>query len=258
VASEHQQHLPAPRVRARARTGGPWPGRLAAPRRRLGGHAGGDAGGAGGHGPRPAAAPGLREPQRWLAGIVLASPVVDVACATPSFAWNCYREDLDTGDPDTGDCSSTPSMSDRIADCRWSYLEYFFGFPGILMADLSTASAKWEERSDFFEQGAVNPLRADLSRLPPLLLLAGTRDFYYSDSPRLAALACNAGVEVEVLHVVGAFHDFVEYSAGCGGPAPLEEALEAFRRIRAFTGRVLRARPGGSSTLTPAPVHLTA
>jgi acetyl esterase/lipase len=180
----------------------------------------------------------LKDPHGWLGGVVLLSPVVDVACETPSMEWNCYDEVHDTGDPDTGNCTRTPTALDRKADCMWSYLVYHFGLHGLQLgsnADPTTTIAQWEHRRDFFEQGLINPLRANLSGLPPLLLVGGVRDYYYSDSPRLAALACMAGVDIETFHAVGVYHDFIEYSEGCGGPSPMEEALEAYRRIQAFT-----------------------
>jgi acetyl esterase/lipase len=172
----------------------------------------------------------------WLGGVILSSPVIDVACETPSFEWNCYDEAHDTGDPDTGNCTLVPTPFARRADCLWSYLTYHFGFPGLQMGNVndSTTVAEWEYRRDFFEQGFINPLRADFKGFPPMLLLAGLRDYYYSDAPRLANLACQAGVDVEVFNVVGVYHDFIEYSDGCGGPSPMDEALEAYRRIQAF------------------------
>jgi len=134
--------------------------------------------------------PALRNPSQWLGGVILSSPVLDVSCQTPSFAWNCYNETQDSGDPDTGNCTLTKTAMERRADCLWSYLTYHFGFPGLQLGnvDSSTTIAEWEARSDFFEQGIINPLRANFDGFPPLLLLAGVRDYYYSDSPRLAAL----------------------------------------------------------------------
>mmetsp|Transcript_107715 Transcript_107715/g.335893 ORF Transcript_107715/g.335893 Transcript_107715/m.335893 type:complete len:259 (-) Transcript_107715:60-836(-) len=192
----------------------------------------------------------LRNAGSWLAGVVLSSPVVDVACETPSFAWNCFDEEHGTGDPDTGNCSTTPTLESRIEDCRWSYLTYFYGFSSFFMAgNLSAADAEWKKRRDFFELGLVNPLRADLSGLPPLLLLGAVRDFYYSDAPALGRMACEAGVDVTSFNVVGAFHDFLEYSAGCRGSSPVEEALEGFRHIRGFAAQ--RSRAFGSSSGSP-------
>jgi epsilon-lactone hydrolase len=42
----------------------------------------------------------------------------------------------------------------------------------------------------------VSPLYADLTGLPPLLVLAGTADLLFSDSERLAVAAADAGVDV--------------------------------------------------------------
>jgi hypothetical protein len=46
-------------------------------------------------------------------------------------------------------------------------------------------------------------------------------------------------VEVEAFNVRGAFHDWIEYSEGCGGAHPNQEAVEAYRRVQAFVRRVL-------------------
>ena len=60
----------------------------------------------------------------------------------------------------------------------------------------------------------------------------------HSDGPALAERACRAGVDVTAFNAFGSFHDFVEYSEGCGGGARVEEAIEAYRRVAAFVGRV--------------------
>ena len=139
--------------------------------------------------------------------------------------------------PRPQNCTSTPTMADRIGDCQWSYLTYFFGFSGLNWANNQSAAAhQFAQRHDFFTQGAmVNPLRADLAKLPPLLILSGTRDYFYSDGPALARRACDTGAKtVQLLQAADAFHDFIEYSEGCGGVAPMAEALDAYRRIAAF------------------------
>lgn len=201
----------------------------------------------------------LGDPNEWMGGVILQSPVVDVSCQTPSFAYNCFNATADTGDPDTGNCTATPTMRDRIADCRWSYLPYFFGLGGAAAAtNLAEANAAWEARKDFFELEAVAPLRTScaqlvgsnshpkahrpvdsastyqqplrllkdtersscllmgrtcsnlilnrlpaLASLPPMLLLAGTRDYFFSDAPALGTRLCEAGVDVEVCKSVG-------------------------------------------------------
>ena len=128
-------------------------------------------------------------------------------------------------------------MADRIADCQWSYLTYFFGFSGLNWAsNLSAAATQFARRRDFFEQGTmVNPLRADLGAVPPMLILSGGRDYFFSDGPALAKRACDTGAKaVQLFRADDGFHDFIEYSDGCGGAAPMEEALEAYRRVAAF------------------------
>jgi len=186
----------------------------------------------------------------WLAGIVLSSAVVDIGCTTPSFAWNCYNfsdpaapTPSGTGDPDTGNCTRTPDAFSKKDDCLWSYLEYFFGFSGVLDGyprPQGLAIAETKRRADFFSQPTLTPLTFDLSAFPPLLLISATRDYFYSDGPTLHERACTAGADVESFNVKGAFHDFIEYSAGCGNPsgAMMFEALEAYTRIASFVARV--------------------
>jgi acetyl esterase/lipase len=108
-------------------------------------------------------------------------------------AHNCFNESTGTGDPDTGNCTLTPTWSLKVGDCRWSYLNYFYGFAGMLMAsDRADASDAWEMRREFLAGPARNPLAANLTKFPPLLTLAGTRDYFYSDGPSLAERACEA------------------------------------------------------------------
>eukprot|EP00927_Polykrikos_kofoidii_P043481 TRINITY_DN37557_c0_g1_i1.p1 TRINITY_DN37557_c0_g1~~TRINITY_DN37557_c0_g1_i1.p1 ORF type:complete len:458 (+),score=19.26 TRINITY_DN37557_c0_g1_i1:61-1374(+) len=190
----------------------------------------------------------MQDVRKHLVGVILSSPVVDVSCETPSMAWNCFNAAGDTGDPDVGrGCDVLPTFQDKIWNCRGSYLSYFYGFEDWTTNSSTDISLEWEKRREFFERDIINPLRADMSGFPPLLLLAGVRDYYYSDSPTLARLACLAGVHVETFNVVGAFHDFIEYTEGCRGSEPMEEAVEAFRRIRKFVA----ARIAGSFSSSP-------
>jgi acetyl esterase/lipase len=188
----------------------------------------------------------LPPPAELIAGVVLSSPVVDLRCETPSMYYNCYnfsdpRAHLPggVGDPDTGDCRTTPTAADVANDCLSSYLEYFFGFAGILDGTQpGQATREVHRRAAFFAQRILTPLAYDLRGFPPLLTIAGTRDFYYSDGPALARRACEAGVDVTAFNAEGTFHDFIEYSEGCGGGAPAEESIEAFRRVAAFAARL--------------------
>lgn len=177
----------------------------------------------------------LRDPASWMGGVILSSPVLDVSCATPSMEWNCFNETANTGDPDVGMCDGFSTMSEKVASCRATYLPYFYGLQGTVgVSDNAEANRRWLERRDFFEQPSVAPLRADLKGLPPFLILSGERDFYVSDATALAARLCMAGVAVDVYTAVGGFHDFMEYSQGCGGPTPMLEGVEALRRAASF------------------------
>ena len=188
----------------------------------------------------------------WLGGVVLSSPVLDVSCRTPSFATNCYNYSdpraptpAGIGDPDTGNCRRTPLLADRVDDCLWSYLEYFYGFDGVLDGAPRPRGAATHEharRAEFFAQPTLSPLQYNLSGFPPLLLLSGARDFFYSDGPALHERACRHGVDVTSFNVRGAFHDFIEYSAGCGGNDAMPEAVEAYARVRAFVRERMASR----------------
>ena len=68
-----------------------------------------------------------------------------------------------------------------------------------------------------------------------MLILSGSRDYFYSDGPALAKRACDTGAEsVQLFRANDAFHDFIEYSEGCGGGAPMDEALDAYKHIADF------------------------
>ena len=190
--------------------------------------------------------------EEYIGGVVLSSPVIDVTCRTPSFATNCFnfsdpRAHLPggAGDPDTGNCSLTPTIAARRDDCLWSYLEYFFGLEGVLAGaprPRGTATKEVDKRAAFFAQPTLSPLAYQLSGFPPLLLIAGARDFFYADGPSLHERACKHGVDVSSFNVAGAYHDFIEYSEGCGGPHPNVEALEAYVRLGEFVTRVTASK----------------
>ena len=86
------------------------------------------------------------------------------------------------------------SAADKRDDCLWSYLEYFYGFGGLLEGaprpSGRRATAEFERRADFFSQTTLTPLTSNLTGFPPMLLVSGTRDYFYSDGPRLHERAC--------------------------------------------------------------------
>lgn len=212
----------------------------------------------------------LTQPDTWLAGVILSSPALDVSCSTPSMDSNCFNFSGDpnavpttahtgTGDPDTGgDCAAMAAPGATIAEqgaafkrwCKWTYLPYFFGLEGLASANtVEEADAFWYSHRAFFNLPTVNPLHAgaaELVNLPPFLMFAGTRDMYYSDAASLGTLMCQHGVDVEVYNAVGAYHDFIEYSLGCGGGYPMLEAVEAYTRIVAFMGANMHRMVGGA------------
>ena len=159
-----------------------------------------------------------------------------MGCSTASFGWNCWDPKTGSGDPDTGNCTGITTAAEKLGDCEWSYLSYFFGFAGLNWASSTKeAHAAYTRRASFFAQAAVNPLRANLSATPPMLVLAGTRDYFYSDGPALTVRACEHGnTRARSFSVTGAFHDWIQYAEGCGGGAPMLEAVEAYDRVAQF------------------------
>ena len=208
----------------------------------------------------------LPPPQELIGGIILSSPVIDISCRTPSMGYNCFNYTdpkaplaSGTGDPDTGNCSSMATFADKSDDCLWSYLEYFFGFKGLVLGQPTitgkrgAATAEVRRRSDFFSQPHLSPLTYNLNDFPPMLILTGTRDYFYSDGPTLGARACESKVPVEVINVYGGFHDFIEYSEGCGKGVMTEEAIYAYSRIASFTSRLLTPSPPSPPAPPPSP-----
>jgi acetyl esterase/lipase len=78
------------------------------------------------------------------------------------------------------------------------------------------------------ENPELSPVFADLSRLPPLLLLAGEDELLLDDALRVAAAASRAGTPVRVIVGTGMQHDW---------PLTLpwlEESKQAWRAMRTF------------------------
>lgn len=82
----------------------------------------------------------------------------------------------------------------------------------------------------------ISPLFAELRRLPPVLIQAGTDDILFDDSTRFADRAWAAGVEVEFQQFPGLWHDFQTQAR------LLEVSRGAIRDIAAFLGRRLGGR----------------
>lgn len=87
-------------------------------------------------------------------------------------------------------------------------------------------------RSHSPTDSAVNALYGELHDLPPMLLIAATRDVGYQDALTVAQLARRAGVDVTVTTHHGLFHNFQL-------AAHLPEAAEALAEAGAFVGRHL-------------------
>lgn len=134
------------------------------------------------------------------AGAVLFSPWVDLTNGSDTFLSNAASDYL-------------PAMHLRAA------VEY------LGEADPATPTA--------------SPLHADLSGLPPLLVLAGGREMILADSTRLAERAGSAGVDVELVVEADMFHVWPVVVPT--HPASLAAIDRAARWIR------LRTRQGGGA-----------
>jgi acetyl esterase/lipase len=159
----------------------------------------------------------LENPSQWLAGLVLSSPVVDVDCQTESFAYNIWNATTMSGDPDTGVGWDGYSLEDIIGDCRWSYIEYAYGLRGDWgVANDTDANEQFARNKGFYTKPLFDPINGGLKGFPPVYMVSGVRDFYYSDAPNLAYQLCMEGIEFEIYNAEGLFHDWWLYSNGCG------------------------------------------
>ncbi len=90
----------------------------------------------------------------------------------------------------------------------------------------------------------ISPLFAELRRLPPILIQAGTDDILIDDSTRFADRAWAAGVEVELQQFPGMWHDFQTQAR------LLEVSRGALEDIAAFLRRRAPTFPRATSTGT--------
>jgi acetyl esterase/lipase len=86
------------------------------------------------------------------------------------------------------------------------------------------------------EDPRASPLQADLSGLPPLLVLTGTAEILFDDAARLTERAAAAGVDATLDVGEGLVHVWPLF-------ADLPEAAEAVARIGAWIGARLEAAP---------------
>jgi acetyl esterase/lipase len=212
-----------------------------------------------------------------LAGMMLSSPTVDVTCTGASMFTNCWedrgeRHDTSTQKPSGSDAtSSQPAAEDvhvgeydittkgnceekltsneeRVNDCKWSYLNYFFGIEwGSRTHNNTQAHDHYlEHPAEFWTSPTANPLMFDYSApgTPPILVIMGSADYFASDGKNLTRRICETGGEVEHFMPRGMWHDFLEYSEGCSNPdgTPLAEGIEAYKRMASFAHRQIASR----------------
>lgn len=187
----------------------------------------------------------LRPPLLPLAGIVVISPTVNIQCTGESMFMNSWGDKGERmGDISTfSNRSASMSFEDRTNDCRWSYLNYFFGLPagGNVRSNADAEHAYNSHPVDFWTSPQTNPLFFDYSvpGTPPILVITGAADYFASSGIDLAERVCSSGGHVEHFLAAGMWHDFPEYSEGCGNPdgAKLLAGIEAYKRIGSFAKR---------------------
>mmetsp|Transcript_43249 Transcript_43249/g.92526 ORF Transcript_43249/g.92526 Transcript_43249/m.92526 type:complete len:563 (-) Transcript_43249:227-1915(-) len=180
-----------------------------------------------------------------LAAIVLWSPTVDLKCTSASMDTNCYDDgSLDLtpkdGEKKRGhDCAFESNCTDTTAkerqdDCKWSYLQYFFGQEWMMdIKSTSDADAQYARHSQlFWENPMVNALHMDYSRpgVPAIFVVSGELDYFADDAVQLVMTICKSGGTVEHYIGEGMWHDFQEWSEGCGGGTPIPEAKAAYKK----------------------------
>jgi len=176
-----------------------------------------------------------------LAGLVAISPTVDIGCTGTSMLTNCWG-DAGNRSGDIANMGSCQQMSaeERVWDCEWSYLLYMFGLEvGQRVANRRQGHLEYMSRpAGFWTSPRTNPLFFNYSApgFPAVLVITGAADYFASDGINLAARLCAAGLPVEHFIAEAMWHDFVEYSEGCGHPGggKLAAGLEAYRRIGEF------------------------
>ncbi|MBF9128071.1 alpha/beta hydrolase fold domain-containing protein [Plantactinospora sp. S1510] len=88
----------------------------------------------------------------------------------------------------------------------------------------------------------IDPLNADLTGLPPLLIQAGTGDFVVDEAKQLAARARAHGVDVQLELYPAATHGFHTFWSF------LPEAADALQQAGSFAQRVRTRRPAANTS----------
>jgi len=86
----------------------------------------------------------------------------------------------------------------------------------------------------------VSPLQAPdylLSKLPPIMLVVGGNEVLLGENLQFAQRAQKAGAAVQLDVYEDMWHDFIQYSEGCGADAPLYEGIDAVKRVSDFLSK---------------------
>lgn len=186
-----------------------------------------------------------------LAGVVLFSPTVDVQCISPTIGMNCYKDvpngtNRERGGPMSDACDELTPLGAR-QDCMWSYLEFFFGHQDLLKVTTNNeAEAEFKKHSDsFWLSPLINPYTFDFSAIgvPPLFVTVGSREPWQGDSQLLVEHVCASLGDVSFFQAEDMWHDYQEWSEGCGeGGSPIPEAIAAYTRSAQWVQQVLLQR----------------
>jgi len=175
-----------------------------------------------------------------LRGLIVISPTIDTSCSAESIHTNCWG-DQGEGSGDVAWASGClPTRQERNWDCQWSYVNYMLGLPVARnIHNRTQAHAAYTARPNtFWNSPQTNPLSFDFSTpgFPSTLIIEGGAEVFLDDAVTLAERMCTAGLDVEQYTPPGMWHDFIEYSEGCGNSEghPLFEGQEAYRRVEAF------------------------
>lgn len=146
------------------------------------------------------------DPERSPSGMVLISPWLDLSLAAPEVASDATRD---------------PVLD--LPGLRWA--------AGQFAGDRA------------LDDPVVSPLHADLSALPPALVLTGGRDMLRADALRLKAKAQGSAQAVTLIDAPNMLHNWPLL--------PIPEAAAAFRQIVQFVERTTEAGSSASKRTVP-------
>lgn len=162
--------------------------------------------------------PTARPAATTISSVITFSAWLDLTCANPGYRTNAYcaaSNCLDAHSPDTG--MHTAGWDAAQAQC--AALSYAGGLP-LTHPLLSPFHAGPELLGD--------------GEWPPTLAIVGGSEILMPETLQFATNAQAAGAPVMARVYAGMFHDFQEFSQGCGGKLPLTAGAAAFEAATRF------------------------